>query len=73
MRAERSNGLKRRVVVTVMNEESPSAIRVYRGGRLGLASRLPDQHVFRPPQQQHPSTPPVGRGHGCFPVPSQQH
>ncbi len=52
MKAERSRGMKGRVIVTVSNEEAREEITVYREGRLGLAFRLPSHHLLKPAAQQ---------------------
>ena len=50
MRAERSNGLnsaKRWVTVTVCSEDRNEEVQLFRGGRLGLASRSPIARSIR--------------------------
>jgi len=48
MRASKSNGIHRRVVITVESEEQSGEVRLYREGRLGLAFRSSDVPLSAP-------------------------
>ena len=57
----KSQGMKGQVVVTHSNAEAKEEVRLYRGGRLGLASRAPLGRFGKPTGQQFRSTPMVTR------------
>lgn len=57
MKSEKARGLKGRVVITLSHDEATQEVRLYRGGRLGLASHAPYGHLFKPIGQQLRSMP----------------
>ncbi len=54
-------GIKGQVVVALSNTEATDEVRLYRRGRLGLASRTPWGRSGKPTGQQIRSTPMVTR------------
>ncbi len=62
MRADKARGLKGHVVITLTNDEATGEVRLYRGGRLGLASHAaPCARLFKPIGQQLRSLPGANR------------
>lgn len=57
MKAERAQGIKGQVVITLTNAEAREEVTLYRGGRLGLASHAPYGRHFKPIGQQLRSLP----------------
>ena len=63
MKAEKAKGIKGQVVITLNNAEASEEVKLYRGGRLGLASHAPCGRLFKPIGQQLRSLPvPTRRG-----------
>ena len=69
MRTEKSKGMKGRVVVTVTtDEEAKGEDRLHRGGKLGLASHVPANRLFKPAARH---AMPVAIGIPSYSAPSQ--
>ena len=61
MKSMRSKGIKGEVMISVRTDDAREETRVYRGGRLGLASHAPYGRVFGQTGEQIRSTPMVTR------------
>ena len=71
MLTEKSKGMKGRVLVTVTtDEEARGEVRLRRGGKLGLASHVPANRLFKPAARQF-HTMPVAIGIPSSSAPSQ--